>query len=315
VHTGTVSVRVPEGLSFGDLELIDRDHAYERDKAGGIVAEVFTFRLAGYRPGELRSPPLPFEYVDAAGREHRLEVPGHTVRVRSMLENEQQQELRAPPAALPVVVEDLTLLYVGGVLIALLLGGGLGGLVYRYLLAKRPGPPPPPPPPPEEEARRRLAALEVSPLLAQGKVKEFYLELTAIVREYLGRRFGIDGPAMTSTELLDTLYDAQGRPRRGPGGKRPDDDTVRRAWMTLRYLRHRELEALFDEADVVEFARYEPEGHETTAILSQARAVIDLTTLHLPSGLAPSADDAASAAVSPDTGRASEPAGEGAGDA
>lgn len=294
-HQGTVSIRVPEGLSFGQLELLDRDHGFERDSAGNVAAEVFTFRVAGYRPGELRVPPIPFEYVDSGGSEHRVEVPGHTVRVRSMLENEQEQELRPAPGPLPLIVEDLTLLYVGGVLLALLVGAGLGFLLFRFVVSRRPPPPPPPPRPPEEVARKRLAALEVSPLLGQGKVKEFYLELTAILREYLGRRFGIDGPAMTSTEVLRTLFGDGGVPRKGPGGRRPSDDSVRRAWMTLRYLRQRELEAFFDEADIVEFARYEPGGQETTAIVAQARAIIDLTTLHLPGGLAAAEEEAPTA--------------------
>jgi hypothetical protein len=57
---------------------------------------------------------------------------------------------------------------------------------------------------PEDAARQRLAAL----LTDTGSGKAFYFQLSAIFREYLDGRFGIDSLEMTTEELLprvDTL--------------------------------------------------------------------------------------------------------------
>ncbi len=274
-HQGDVALRVPEGLSFGKLELIGRAHRYERDDAGRVTGEVFRFRLGGYEPGEVDIPDLPFDYVDSAGVEHHMTIPVGKVRVHSMLENEQAKELNPPPGPMPVVVEDPTLLYVGGILVALLVGVGLGLLIYRKTRGKARPEEAEPPRPPEEVALERLDALARWGLASEDEIKDFYLELTGILREYLEGRFGIDATAMTSSEVMEALYDYKGRPRT------PSDPGMALAWSTLKHVRAAELQELFDEADMVEFARYVPEPDDAQAALEHVRSVVERTTMPL----------------------------------
>lgn len=296
-HSGELTLRLPEGASFGKLELIDKQHDFERDGEGRLLGEVFRFTLAGFEAGEVELPGLPFFYVDAQGREDRLEVPGTKVRIRSLLENDPDQELAAARPPLPVVVEDLTLLYLAGVLGALLLGLLIGLLVYRAWRRRPQVAPVVPLPPPERVARERLAALERSDLLARGLFKEFYLELSGILREYLERRFGIDATAQTSSELVEALYDRRGRPHQPPldppaGLSRGE---LVRAWATLQRLRREELESFFDEADLVQFALYQPSAQELVGIFAAARSLVERTTpLQLTEPVAPVAPMAGS---------------------
>ena len=59
--------------------------------------------------------------------------------------------------------------------------------------------------PPYVLATRRLDELRRKRLHEQGQYKEFYTELTDILRQYLGGRFRIFALEMTSTQILEAL--------------------------------------------------------------------------------------------------------------
>ena len=87
---------------------------------------------------------------------------------------------------------------------------------------------------PEEIAQAALALLLAENLPARGLVKEFYLRLTGIVRQYVEDTTGIRAPEQTTEEFLRDMRSRaafppeRSRPARGiPGSGRPDQ--VRRA--------------------------------------------------------------------------------------
>jgi len=55
---------------------------------------------------------------------------------------------------------------------------------------------------PQDEARRSLAQLHDDDLPGNGRVLEFYVRLSDIVRRYVERRFGIRAPEQTTKEFL-----------------------------------------------------------------------------------------------------------------
>lgn len=59
--------------------------------------------------------------------------------------------------------------------------------------------------PPYELALMRLNELQDRKLPQSGRDKEYYTELTDILRQYLYGRFGINAMEMTSTQIIDTL--------------------------------------------------------------------------------------------------------------
>ena len=92
---------------------------------------------------------------------------------------------------------------------------------------------------PYQRARDRLDRLRASPLLKDARFKGYYTGLTAILRLYVSEEFGIDAALMTTADLAREL-------------KKTGADIK-----TL--LRVRDL---LQKADLVKFARLEPEGAE-----------------------------------------------------
>lgn len=59
--------------------------------------------------------------------------------------------------------------------------------------------------PPYDLAVMRLNDLQAKKLPQSGRDKEYYTELTEILRQYLDGRFGINAMEMSSTQIIDTL--------------------------------------------------------------------------------------------------------------
>jgi len=59
--------------------------------------------------------------------------------------------------------------------------------------------------PPWQKAFKLLAELQKERLLQEGKVKEYYLKLSNILRNYIEEKFDIKAPEMTTEEFLFSL--------------------------------------------------------------------------------------------------------------
>lgn len=92
-----------------------------------------------------------------------------------------------------------------------------------------------PEPTPYEKAVASLRQLKEQKLWEQGMEKEYYTELTDILRSYLSGRFGINAMEMTSREILHALHQSHGL-----RGYRPD------------------MRQILDMADFVKFAKVRP---------------------------------------------------------
>jgi hypothetical protein len=106
---------------------------------------------------------------------------------------------------------------------------------------------------PRERALRELAGLLARDLVARSLIKEFYLELTMIVRRYIERRHGIRAPEQTTEEFLTAVASD---PRFGV-------DVMRR------------LKAFLQAADLVKFAAYHPAPDAITRATDTARDYLE----------------------------------------
>jgi hypothetical protein len=107
--------------------------------------------------------------------------------------------------------------------------------------------------PPHEVALEELAILEASALVSEGRIKEFYIALADIVRNYLGSVYGIETLDRTTSEIFSQLRGA-----------------VKDLKITMP------VRELFDNCDLVKFAKYRPEALECSADLGRARALVNL---------------------------------------
>ena len=144
----------------------------------------------------------------------------------------------------------------------LLLAGIVAGLI--YFLGRRPVVEeevflraPEPVLPPYEEAIQKLRELEKSTMLNESDgIKPYYVELTDILRTYLGRRLNINAMESTSKELMGDIN------KLALSTNLPDEC----AYLTKRILH---------VADLVKFADMRPRLEVGTQALMETRKVLD----------------------------------------
>lgn len=106
---------------------------------------------------------------------------------------------------------------------------------------------------PRERALLEISSLVQRNLVGKGRIKEFYLELTMIVRRYIERAHAVRAPELTTEEFLQA---AVGNP-----------DFPRNAVLSLR--------TFLNTGDLVKFAAYRPAPEVIEQTLATARNYID----------------------------------------
>ena len=117
---------------------------------------------------------------------------------------------------------------------------------------------------PRERALEELAALLAKDLVARDRVKDFYLELTMIVRRYIERAHSVRAPEQTTEEFLQAAA----------GDARFSAATVEK------------LRAFLQAADLVKFAAYRPAPDKVLAATGTARDYIESDTADVQAGSA-----------------------------
>lgn len=105
-----------------------------------------------------------------------------------------------------------------------------------------------------EIAFGRLAKLESQKLWQSGKVKEYHIELTDIIREYIEERFNVPALESTTEEIMEDIQ-----------------EVIREDGIKT------ELNSFFVLADLVKFARHQPLPDENSRSMGQARSFVENT--------------------------------------
>jgi len=111
-----------------------------------------------------------------------------------------------------------------------------------------------PPRPPHEVAYAALNRLEAERLPEKGLIKQFYIEVSEIVRTYLEGRYPIDALEMTSHEVLRELKGV---------GLEPEVFDL--------------FPPFFARADLVKFAKHRPDVETCNEMIPMARLLVDET--------------------------------------
>ena len=115
--------------------------------------------------------------------------------------------------------------------------------------------------PPYEEAIYRLNELDEKLLWQNNKIKEYYSELTEIIRGYIERELKVPALENTTDEVLDMLKDFK------------DSDAIHTSKETLK-----KLKELLREADLVKFAKSKPLANEIEEDRKDAEEIISNLT-------------------------------------
>jgi hypothetical protein len=208
-------------------------------------------QLAWYRLGSFELSPLKIKAVHDDGREISLATPTFAIEIIAMLD-EQDQRLAPSKGQVELSIPSLWPYLVAALLV-------LATLVW-IIIALRPKrgkegkAPPKPLKPPYEEALERLHALTAGPLLKEGRVKEFHVEINAVIRRYYARLFHIHAEEMTSFEVEDWMAEQPHLPEQ-----------------------LHDLNRTFqDHCDRVKFAKHDPVEAENQETVNRAYQIVEL---------------------------------------
>lgn len=259
-----ITARLPElkDLNFGQFLVKDHYRLPSRHEDSSQI-EAIEFTLEPQLSGEYTIAPFKVPYTvegeppDSEGSApvHGIETQPVTIIVKSLgadsLETAKLRDIQ-PPVLLPQPRKSHTAFWaaIGGVLVAA--GGVVAGILFRRRrqktrLEKRI--------PAHILAFDELRRLREIDLIGQGRIKEFYIALSDIMRFYIERRFGIHAPEQTTEEFLD------GVSRNGVFDV-PTKSTLK------EFLSH---------CDIVKFAQYRPETTEIQKAIDITRNFIEQT--------------------------------------
>jgi hypothetical protein len=201
-------------------------------------------------------PPFTIHYSYAGDTaRHELLSEGVYLKVRTVDVDTTQaiRDIRGTMQA-PLTFAELAP-YLGGIAIL----GIIIGMIWYYFWRKRMNKPlfpvlTRPQGPPWQIALQNLDVLAEKKLWQNGKIKEYYSELTDILRQYLQNQYGIDAMEMITTEIL-AAYDMAG----------------------LQADARLKLSSILQLADFVKFAKATPLKDENESSMTYARQFIEYT--------------------------------------
>jgi hypothetical protein len=250
-HPPGVTFQSLLGDTVGGFAVLDRmpftSEAPNRTTTGAI--------LSRYEPGTFEVPPLSF-LVSSPGDTSAVVIHTNPFRV----------EMRAVEVDTTGDIRDLKpVLWMPYTLAEILLALGVAALVaalayagWRYWKKRRTVGPEEsaavPARPAHVVALEALAALKEKRLWQQGRLKEYYSELTEILRRYLEHRFGLMALEETTEEILAGMRRA----------------AINRALVE-------ETEQLLCRADLVKFAKHTPGLPEHDRSFASVRAFVERT--------------------------------------
>lgn len=215
-----------------------------------------TLLVQPFDSGDVVLPP--FEYVVGADtfRSNPLAMKVYTADVDSMTTIHALAPAIAAPSHFWDWVPDWIADYWWAYLLCLvvLAGAYVGWRIYSRGGLKALAKPAPKPVPPYERAINSLRTLRERKLCERGQEREFYTELTEILREYLEGRFGINAMEMTSTQIKNAV--------------RANSTTARSS---------AQMNEILEMADFVKFAKMRPLPEDNQRTYAQAVNFVENT--------------------------------------
>lgn len=201
-YDSTVTLTPPAvGANLGGFEVKNYNVAEEVRLDDGSLLQSMDFTIRTFTTGEYVIPPLPVEYMLPDSTFKYISANPIKIDIKSILADENSDTLQIKPLKPQASLErERSELWFFVILGALLLGGGW--TAYYFYRKSRLIPVEYVDPRSEWEiACTDLALLKESDYLSEGNLKKFYIELSEIIRKYLGRRFDFLSTDLTTGEI------------------------------------------------------------------------------------------------------------------
>ncbi len=257
-HNPGVQLQTPSlAANLGMFEIRDYKVQEPRKESGKIIEQT-DYLVSTFDTGEFEIPSLQIGYT-AGGDTTRKFLKTEPIKIMvQSLNPDQAGDIRdiKMPLVPPREYKNLVLLITGIVFVL-----AIAFLVFYYLKRRKEGKSflpkrQKPPRPAHELALEALEKLVAGDLLGTGKVKEYYIELSEIIRQYVEGRYFLDALEMTTTQLLDKMNQEQ-----------INADAIQ---MMREFL---------DACDLVKFAKYIPTNEETQIVTRLAFDFVQQTKL------------------------------------
>jgi len=209
-------------------------------------------RLTPMVAGEYRIAPIAITYQDAAspGSQNWFHTPPLTLRLRNP-GKVGGINLDIEPRRIPMSASSITFITVLAVLLiclAVLLPRIIRFILHQRYLRKLS---------PKERALYELRELLDKRLLEKSRIKDFYVELTFVVRRFIERSYGIRAPELTTEEFLLSIS---------------NNHSFTKNTTDL-------LKKFLEAADMVKFAAYTPSPDATQEMIKTAENYINSAEL------------------------------------
>jgi hypothetical protein len=243
----------PDSLNLEPFEVL-AGRADQPSSRGETSRSSMTLSLTAFELGNLEIPSFPVEVINEEGESTVLHTNPFGIQVSSvgLDEGEDIRQLKEP-LGIPVSLVRMLLLALVGFLA---LAGGI--LLFRRMRRREPKLSTPipdlPARPPHEVALEAFQRLEASPLLEQGKVKDFHIQASEILRVYVEGQYRVAALEMTTSDISGGLAKT---------GMEPS---------VLE-----EFRRFLHECDMVKFAKSRPSDADSKSLLGFGRKLVEAT--------------------------------------
>jgi hypothetical protein len=229
------------------IEILGR----ENQSTAGVAAQHWTVQATVYRAGRYDADALVVRLIDAEGNPTTIRSNPFSITTQATFDPTAPPERTATAEPLPVITRDNRPIWVLAALILV----GLGWLIERAFRTRTAEDAiaaiVAPPRPAWEVALERLQALEESDFFERGVAIDFHMELSEVLREFIGRHYRFPAVESTTREIAAVLDRDRLGTRQG-----------------------RELLRILEDTDMVKFARQSLPEDESMSMLIRGRAVV-----------------------------------------
>jgi len=256
-HDQAIKVEYPGlGVNLGAFEI--RDYKiFEPEEVDKKIVNKVEYVITTFDTGNYVIPPITVSYFSSDSIEKELKTDIIKIRVNSVKPSE-AKDIKDIKPPMEIKVDYRRYIYyglagLGAVLLACI-------LIFYFKKRKRGEEIIPkrrkPIKPAHIEAIEELEKLINSNLLSDGRVKEFYIIISEIIRRYIENRYFIYALEMTTNQVYDSLYNID-----------VDKENIELIYEFL------------SSCDLVKFAKYIPEEDENKKVIEQAFDIINKTKI------------------------------------
>ncbi|MGB2697106.1 MAG: BatD family protein [Candidatus Zixiibacteriota bacterium] len=245
---------IPLGSNLGAFEIKDyKSLPPEKDKEGKIINRS-EYNITTFTTGEYVIPPIEITYTDPKGEKKSISSERIFITVKSVGATQAEMEdIRGLKPPIDIKVGNKVFYIVGLLLIAITVLG------WFYLRGKAKALKIPELPeelkkPAWEVALSELQQLKESDLLKKKLIKQFYINLSEIIRKYIQRRFQIVALDRTTQEIRQELKGIK-----------------------IDLMIIEQINSFLQDCDLVKFAKFIPKTERIDENLKQATEIVDFT--------------------------------------